>query len=108
MTSIYVAKAAVVKVAVGPASGNRVARIIKRGGVIPEGVDNAKLVQLERLGLIELLPDTAADEAAAEAAVTAAAEAEAAAVAKAAADAEAAAALAKSKAAASAKTTTTK
>lgn len=100
MTKLYVVSAAVVKVAVGPANGNRVARIIKRGGIVPEGVDQAKLDQLEDLGLIEALADP--EE-------TAAAEAEVAADAKAAADAEAKAeAEAKAKAAAAAKTATNK
>lgn len=107
MSKLYVASAPVVKVAVGPANGNRVARIIKRGGVIPEGVDQDKLDQLEQRGLIEALSDPE-DTAAAEAEATAAAKAKAAAEAKAAADAKAAGeAEAKAKAAA-AKTTPAK
>ncbi|MFM9430055.1 hypothetical protein [Arthrobacter sp. MP_2.3] len=82
MPKLYAASAAVVKVAVGPVTGNRVARIIKRGGIIPEGVDPAKLEKLEELGLIVLLADPEEDArllAEAEAQATADAEAKAAA-----------------------------
>lgn len=56
----YTAAAAYVKVEIGPADGNRVARIIRRGNPIPDGVDPAKLSELEDLGLIE--PVTAVPE----------------------------------------------
>lgn len=105
MATTYRAKAVVVKVSVGPATGNRVARIIKQGGIIPEGVETEQIKRLLSLDLIEKAPteetpeDAEAQEAAdAEAAAKAAADAEA----KAAAEAEA-----KAKAAASSKTTTT-
>ena len=77
MAFIYKAKAAVVKVAVGPATGNRIARIIRQGSVIPDGVDPAKLEQLVELGHIEKIEigedGTAQDEVAAAAAAEAAA-----------------------------------
>ncbi len=105
MATTYRAKALVVKVSVGPSEGNRVARIIKQGGIIPEGVEKDQLARLEKLNLIEKV-DVAA-EAEAETKAKAAAEAEA--EAKAAADAKAAAeAEAKAKAAAAAKTTPAK
>lgn len=53
MADIYQAKAAVVKVSVGSSEGNRVARIIRAGGVIPEGVDQDLLEKLTKRGLIE-------------------------------------------------------
>ncbi|MBO9704799.1 MAG: hypothetical protein J7474_04710 [Arthrobacter sp.] len=56
----YTAAAAYVKVEIGPADGNRVARIIRRGHPIPDGVDPKKLSELEALGLIE--PVTAEPE----------------------------------------------
>lgn len=82
MAETYVAKAAVVKVSIGPADGNRVARIIRAGGVIPEGVDKAAIAALLKRGLIKKLPQVpeaqeAADKAAAEAKAKAAAEAKA-------------------------------
>ncbi|KRE72589.1 hypothetical protein [Arthrobacter sp. Soil762] len=109
MPQLYKAMASVVKVAVGPATGNRIARIIRQGGIIPEGVEQAKLDQLEALGLIEQVTieatPTEEEAAAAEATAKAAAEAEA----KAAADAKAAAeAEAKAKATATAKSTPAK
>lgn len=84
MADTYVAKANVVKVSVGPADGNRVARLIRVGGVIPEGVDVETLKGLAKRGLIELLKPEAKQTAAAKA------KADAAAAAKAAADAAAA------------------
>ena len=59
--TIYQAKAAYVKVAVGSAGGTRVARIIPRGGIIPDGVDAEALKGLVKRGLIEKVkagPDT--------------------------------------------------
>lgn len=92
MTDTYVAKANVVKVSIGPADGNRVARIIRAGGAIPDGVDEASLKALAARGLIELVtpasaPVVAETETEAEQAAKAAADA-----AKVAADAVAAAA----------------
>ena len=42
----YVAKAAVVKVSVGPADGNTVAAFVRRGQPVPDGVDPEKLEAL--------------------------------------------------------------
>jgi|GEM_PF-7021666 len=105
----YTAAAAYVKVEIGPADGNRVARIIRRGHPIPDGVDPAKLSELEDLGLIELVtavPESDPEaEAAAAAAAAATAEADEKAKAEAAAKAEAEA---KAKADAAAKTAAAK
>ncbi|POH58915.1 hypothetical protein [Arthrobacter glacialis] len=97
MGDIYVAKANVVKVAVGAADGNRVARIIRKGGTIPEGVEQEALEALAERGLIELVTPAAAPEvaeaeqaAAVTAAKAAAEQAAATAAAKAVADAAAA------------------
>lgn len=112
MATTYQAAAAVVKVSIGPSNGNRVARFIKRGGIIPEGVDQDSLKLLESRGLIEKvtvedepteaeLAAKAEAEAKAKAAAEAQAKADAEAAAKAEADAKAkAAAEAKAKAAA--------
>lgn len=51
--SIYIAKAAAVKVPVGAATGNRVAHIVRSGDVIPAGVDAAVLAKLVERRLIE-------------------------------------------------------
>ncbi|WP_315913584.1 hypothetical protein [Arthrobacter sp. lap29] len=98
MTDSYVAKANVVKVSIGPADGNRVARLIRAGGIIPEGVEQATLDALAQRGLIGLVKpvedDSAAEkaEAATEAVAAAAAKEKAdAATAKATADKAAAA-----------------
>ncbi|QAY16062.1 hypothetical protein SEA_ELESAR_10 [Arthrobacter phage Elesar] len=92
MATTYKATAAAVKVSVGPADGNRVARIIRRDGIIPDGVETEQLKRLEKLGLIEKVAEEA-DSTEVEAAAKTAAEADAkaAAEAKAKADAEAAA-----------------
>lgn len=110
MATTYQAAAAVVKVSIGPATGNRVARFIKRGGIIPEGVEPDSLKLLESRGLIEqvVVVDTETSDAdAVAAAAAAAAMAKADADSKAKADAAARAkadAEAKAKAAAAAKT----
>lgn len=97
MATTYRAKALVVKVSLGPANGNRVARIIKQGGIIPEGVEKDQLTRLEELGLIEKVPaepdesKQSSSDSDPEAEAKAAAEAEA----KAAAEAEAKAAAAR-------------
>jgi hypothetical protein len=79
----HVAVASVVKVSIGSALGNRVARIIRQGDVLPEGVAEETLARLEQRGLIELLPsaeevalELAAEIEAAEAAERAAYEAD--------------------------------
>lgn len=53
MAILHKAKSAVVKVAVGSPNGNRVARIVRAGGIIPEGVDKDQLEHLLKRGLIE-------------------------------------------------------
>lgn len=50
--TLYVVKAKVVKVPVGAASGNSIAHIIRAGGIVPEGVDQARLEHLLERGLI--------------------------------------------------------
>lgn len=98
MSDVYVAKANVVKVSIGALDGNRVARIIRRGGVIPEGVNEASLKDLAKRGLIAPVKPAVSPAA------TAQAQAEADAAAKAQADAAAeSAAAAKAEAAATAK-----
>lgn len=87
----YIAKAAVVKVAVGPASGNRVARFIRAGSPIPEGVDQDLLDALAKRDLItKVRQPSAAAKAKADAEAAEKAKADADAAAKAAADKEAA------------------
>ena len=104
MATNYRAASAVVKVSIGPAGGNRVARFIKRGGFIPEGVEQESLKLLESRGLIEKVSVSTDAEIAEAEAAQAAAEAEAAAAAQEAADAAAKAeADSKAKTAASAK-----
>ncbi len=58
----YVAKAAVVKVSVGPADGNTVAAFVRRGQPVPDGVDPAKLEALAVRGLIERVADPETDD----------------------------------------------
>lgn len=67
------AKAAVVKVAVGPASGTRVARFIRAGATIPDGVEPDLLDALAKRGLIELVKPETKQTAAAKAKADAAA-----------------------------------
>ena len=74
MTQSYLVTAAVVKVSVGPADGNRIARMIPRGHLIPEGVDPSLLKKLEERKLIEKAADPAPDAAALAAAEKAAAD----------------------------------
>lgn len=75
-TTIHTVIASVVKVTVGPASGNRVGRIIFRDGVIPEGVEPEQLERLVERGLIKPVTILSPEEIAA-VEVKAAAEAEA-------------------------------
>ena len=49
---LHIATAAVVKVSIGSASGNRVARFITRGDIVPEGVAKEQLERLVSRGLI--------------------------------------------------------
>lgn len=53
VTKLYRVTAPVVKVAIGSLTGNRVARILTRGALVPEGVDQALLDNLSARGLIE-------------------------------------------------------
>lgn len=50
--AIYVATASVVKVSLGASGGNRVARFIQRGDILPEGLDVEQLERLTARGLI--------------------------------------------------------
>ncbi|MGD9607397.1 MAG: hypothetical protein AB7V10_07945 [Leucobacter sp.] len=52
---LYIAAATVVKVSVGPATGHRIAQIVRRGDVLPQGVDQELLDKLEKRGLITLV-----------------------------------------------------
>ena len=70
MADIYEVNAKVVKVSVGPADGNQVARILRRGDVVPAGVPQSSLDVLVKRKLIKktAIPasPTAAEKAAAE------------------------------------------
>lgn len=55
----YIAKISAVKVSVGDANGPTIARIVRRGDLIPEGVDEGLLQSLAERGLIESVPDEA-------------------------------------------------
>lgn len=59
---LYTVKAAVVKVSVG-GPGPRVAQILRRGDVLPLGIEQERLDNLEARGLIEKVPtaETAPD-----------------------------------------------
>ena len=48
-------KAPVVKVSVGSPGGNRVARILRAGAVVPEGVDEVQLKALAKRGMLQKL-----------------------------------------------------
>lgn len=54
----YIARSGVVKVSIGPATGNRVVRIVRAGDVIPEGVEQDTLDALEKRRLIERVEET--------------------------------------------------
>lgn len=56
--AIYKAKARVVKVSIGSPDGNRVARIVHAGGIIPEGVHEDQLKSLVARNLIEVVDGT--------------------------------------------------
>lgn len=58
MAAAYIALTAVVKVSVGSARGNRVAHVVRRGDVLPEGVEKEQLDRLEARGLIEKVKGT--------------------------------------------------
>lgn len=63
MSTQHIATAAFVKVSIGSPSGNRVAQLIQRGGVIPGGVAEEQLERLVDRGLIEAVDAEDADEA---------------------------------------------
>lgn len=52
MSSQHIATAAVVKISIGSAGGNRVAQFVQRGGIIPANVDEAQIERLVARGLI--------------------------------------------------------
>ena len=67
MADIYEVNAKVVKVSVGPADGNQVARILRRGEVVPAGVPQDSLDVLVKRKLIKKTTvPAAADKAQAE------------------------------------------
>ncbi|WP_198410831.1 hypothetical protein [Microbacterium halophytorum] len=89
MADQYEVKANVVKVAVGDPAGNRVARILRRGAIVPDGVDESTLKSLAGRRLIAKVTKrgpSAAEKAAAEKAAAEKAAAEKAAAEKAAAE----------------------
>ncbi|GAA1714498.1 hypothetical protein [Brachybacterium phenoliresistens] len=53
----YKVTAPVVKVSIGSLDGNRVARILRAGAIVPEGVAEESLDLLASRGLIEALPE---------------------------------------------------
>lgn len=52
MTALHIATAAVVKVSIGSPSGNSVASFVRRGDLLPDGVDEAQLKRLTERGFI--------------------------------------------------------
>lgn len=50
----HIARAAVVKVSIGSPSGNSVAQFVRRGDVLPEGLDGAQIERLLERRLIEV------------------------------------------------------
>lgn len=59
MADLYRVKAPVVKVSIGSLDGNRVARILRAGAIVPEGVAAESLEQLTKRGFIEKFEVTA-------------------------------------------------
>jgi len=57
----YKVTAPVVKVSIGSLDGNRVARILRAGAIVPEGVAEESLDLLAARGLIEALPEPDVD-----------------------------------------------
>lgn len=49
----HIATAAVVKVSIGSPSGNSVAQFVRRGDLVPAGVDDAQIERLVKRGFIE-------------------------------------------------------
>ena len=68
MADVYEVTAKVVKVSVGPANGNQVARILRRGEVVPAGVPQGSLDVLVKRKLIKKTTVPAAPTAAEKAA----------------------------------------
>jgi len=56
MSTQYRATAAFVKVSIGSPSGNRVAALLRRGDVLPDGVSEDQLKRLVDRGFIEEIP----------------------------------------------------
>lgn len=48
----HIATAAVVKVSIGSPSGNSVAQFVRRGDLLPEGLDEAQLERLVKQGFV--------------------------------------------------------
>ncbi|MEI3845214.1 MULTISPECIES: hypothetical protein [unclassified Microbacterium] len=64
MSTQHIVTAAAAKVSVGGAGGNRVAVLLRRGDVVPEGVSEESLKHLTDRGLIEAVDvDEAAEDA---------------------------------------------
>lgn len=61
MSTQYSATAAFVKVSIGSPSGNRVAALLRRGDVLPEGVSEEQLKRLVDRGFIEEISVEATD-----------------------------------------------
>lgn len=53
MSATHIVTASAVKVSIGAAGGNRVASLLRRGDVLPEGVDEDQLKRLTARKLIE-------------------------------------------------------
>lgn len=53
----HIATAAVVKVSIGSPSGNSVAQFVRRGDLLPEGLDEAQLERLVERRLIEAVAE---------------------------------------------------
>lgn len=49
----HIVKAAAVKISIGGASGNRVAALLRRGDILPDGIAEEQLKRLTDRGLIE-------------------------------------------------------
>lgn len=50
--TLHIATATVVKVSIGSAGGNSVAQFVRRGDLIPDGVDEAQLERLVKQGFV--------------------------------------------------------
>jgi hypothetical protein len=55
--TLHIATAAVVKVSIGGAGSNSVAAFVRRGEIVPEGVDKAQLKRLRKQGFIAELEE---------------------------------------------------